>query len=406
MALNGYFPANTAMLFCLQFASGTYIPFSTGKLSRSFEAMYQSASAANEAANNANEAASKAAHTAKSLMVVGEAEGSHIFLDDAIDQYLVGLRVFGKTTQNGTPTPDSPVELESIPTGGLITVDIVGGIEDQNVSFESPEYLHGIPVSSGGNYTDANGQQWICDEIDFARGVYVQRIGLKVFTGSETYLDYISSTGGVSTYLTHLDNTHFICSHFIARNTAKWANTGAVLFYIAAAGCATKDEFVAFVTEQYTNGTPIEIAYILPTPVETPLSEEDLATFATLHTYRGSTTVSNDANAWMNLEYVMDAKKYIDSLVTAPPARLSTVTLSASKWAGSNSLYSQAVTIPGITENSKVDLLPSVEQLAIFFNKNVAFITENEDGVVTVYAIGDKPTNDYTMQVQITEVEA
>ena len=67
-------------------------------------------------------------------------------------------------------------------------------------------------------------------------------------------------------------------------------------------------------------------------------------------------------------------------------------------------MYSQVVTIDGITENSKIDLLPSVEQLAIFHNKDVAFVTENEDGVVTVFAIGDKPLLDYTMQVQITEV--
>lgn len=85
---------------------------------------------------------------------------------------------------------------------------------------------------------------------------------------------------------------------------------------------------------------------------------------------------------------------------------LASVTLLASAWKGENSLYSQVVTIDGTTEYSKVDLLPSVEQLAIFYNKNVAFVTENEDGVVTVYAIGDKPTNDYTMQVQITEVSA
>ena len=88
----------------------------------------------------------------------------------------------------------------------------------------------------------------------------------------------------------------------------------------------------------------------------------------------------------------------------APTARLASVTILASAWVGDNSLYSQVVSIPGITEYSKVDLLPSVEQLAIFHNKDVAFVTENEDGVVTVYAIGDKPTLDYTMQVQITEV--
>lgn len=84
--------------------------------------------------------------------------------------------------------------------------------------------------------------------------------------------------------------------------------------------------------------------------------------------------------------------------------RLGEITILASAWTGENSLYSQVVTINGITEYSKVDLLPSVEQLAIFHNKDVAFVTENEDGVVTVFAIGDKPTQDYTIQVQITEV--
>lgn len=86
--------------------------------------------------------------------------------------------------------------------------------------------------------------------------------------------------------------------------------------------------------------------------------------------------------------------------------RVAEVTLLASAWQGSDNLHSQVVTIDGITEYSKVDLLPSVEQLAIFHNKDITFVTENEDGVVTAYVIGDKPTLDYTMQVEITEVLA
>lgn len=86
------------------------------------------------------------------------------------------------------------------------------------------------------------------------------------------------------------------------------------------------------------------------------------------------------------------------------PARLVRIDLPASAWEGADSLYSQVVAIEGATPYSKVDLLPSVEQLAIFHNKDVAFVTENEDGVVTVYAIGDKPLLDYQMQAQITEV--
>ena len=96
-------------------------------------------------------------------------------------------------------------------------------------------------------------------------------------------------------------------------------------------------------------------------------------------------------------------KKLEDGVATS--AWLSEVSLLSDKWEGKDGLYSQVVNIDGITPYSKVDLLPSVEQLAIFHNKDVAFVTENENGVVTVFAIGDKPTQDYTMQVSITEVE-
>lgn len=86
--------------------------------------------------------------------------------------------------------------------------------------------------------------------------------------------------------------------------------------------------------------------------------------------------------------------------------RLAEITLFAEKWEGSERNYSQVVTIPGITKFSQVDLTPSNEQLEIFHNKDLALVAENEDGVVTVYAIGDKPTGDYTMQVTIYEVSA
>ena len=88
----------------------------------------------------------------------------------------------------------------------------------------------------------------------------------------------------------------------------------------------------------------------------------------------------------------------------AARTKIGNVTILANKWVGAASPYSQVVTIEGVTENSQVDLTPSVEQLAIFHQKDLAFVTENEDGIVTVYAIGQKPENDYTIQVTITEV--
>lgn len=84
--------------------------------------------------------------------------------------------------------------------------------------------------------------------------------------------------------------------------------------------------------------------------------------------------------------------------------RVSTVTLLADGWVGDASPYSQVVEIEGVTEYSQVDLKPDMEQLDIFHDKDISFVTENEDGIVTVYLIGKKPDNDYAMQVSITEV--
>lgn len=88
----------------------------------------------------------------------------------------------------------------------------------------------------------------------------------------------------------------------------------------------------------------------------------------------------------------------------APVARIAYIDLLASAWLGDASPYSQVVNISGITELSQVDITPGVDQLDIFYDKDLTFVTENEGGIVIVYAIGDKPQNDYNIQVTITEV--
>jgi hypothetical protein len=85
-------------------------------------------------------------------------------------------------------------------------------------------------------------------------------------------------------------------------------------------------------------------------------------------------------------------------------AKIGEVVLIADNWIGEESPYSQVVNIDGVTENSQVDLTPNIEQLKIFYEKDLTFLTENDGGVVTIYAIGQKPENDYTIQVTITEV--
>ena len=88
-----------------------------------------------------------------------------------------------------------------------------------------------------------------------------------------------------------------------------------------------------------------------------------------------------------------------------PVVPASYVTLRASGWVGSNDSYSQVVPLVGITNQTKVDLQPTPEQVEIFLAKTLAFTTENNNGVVTVYSVGYKPEDDYTIQVTLIEAE-
>ena len=97
---------------------------------------------------------------------------------------------------------------------------------------------------------------------------------------------------------------------------------------------------------------------------------------------------------------VLDAlEKYIDDMFG-----MSELSLRASDWTGTESPYSQVVEVSGVTANSKVDLNPTGEQLNSLATNRTILNTANDNGTVTVYAIGNKPTEDYTMQATITEV--
>lgn len=114
------------------------------------------------------------------------------------------------------------------------------------------------------------------------------------------------------------------------------------------------------------------------------------------------------SNTQIAQEFAGEFEKAVEEIirrVILETNKISTVTLLANQWVGESSPYSQIVTIEGVTPKSQVDLTPSVEQLSIFYLKDLTFVTENDNGVVTVYAIGQKPQSDYTIQVTITETE-
>lgn len=85
------------------------------------------------------------------------------------------------------------------------------------------------------------------------------------------------------------------------------------------------------------------------------------------------------------------------------PFKMTTINLFADDWVGTNSPFSQIVAVSGVTSNSKIDILPTPEQLAELQDADVTLMIVNDNGVATAYAMNNKPTKDYEMQVLITE---
>ena len=86
--------------------------------------------------------------------------------------------------------------------------------------------------------------------------------------------------------------------------------------------------------------------------------------------------------------------------------KTSTITLLADSWTGDASPYSQVVTLVNVTANSKIDLQPTAEQLVYLQDEEISLMAANSEGVVAVYAIGNKPAIDMPIQATLTEVFA
>lgn len=380
----------------------------------------------------------------KDLAIVCEAEGESIVLKDSAKARFRGMRIFGKSTQDGTPTPDNPQEIHSVENpdlsihgknllpypytisdmelcgvavkvrsdgsillngtatqsgGNLIqaidvdnikkilclsgasvdktlyascynngkymkdiwvdgengfnTIDNSDGLytrlavalyvrvghtynnvvikpqieisetptecemfkEPQTITL--PHTLPGIPVSSGGNYTDANGQQWICDEIDLARGVKVQRVYHKVFDGTETlsnnWYPAVVFNLGIKDYVVY--NTKVFCNYFATADIGNIYGTTLKFDGVDAYGFGSADEVKAFMLQKYTEGVPMEVFSVLQTPIETPLSEAEIQAYKALLSNKPTTTLLNDSGAFMAVSYVADTKIYIDNKI-------------------------------------------------------------------------------------------
>lgn len=184
--------------------------------------------------------------------------------------------------------------------------------KEQVITLQTPNGLPGIPVSSGGNYTDSKGQQWICDEIDLARGKYVQRIGHNANVNDWVDMpgnqDIEPTTSRFALNIENIDNYMYspcICNRL---SYAKVDSHGTEGTYVTINEPAFKRIFARIegITslEDFTAAIPdLEVIWLLETPIETDLTAEEIAAYKTVHTYAGTTVIMNDENVGMEVSY-------------------------------------------------------------------------------------------------------
>lgn len=199
-----------------------------------------------------------------------------------------------------SPNPNYPQDILIPGSDGDVEVKLSNDNQEKILTGSTPNGLPGIPVSSGGNYTDENGQQWVCDEVDFERGVHVQRVQKVMlddtvhwYKSSESSTQYPyfiyqpleKSCGGS---MRGFADAFPVVGISNTNNSQGIGGRETDLYLRWSERFLEVEDVVAFFS-----ASPCAVFYAMKEPIETPLSDEELASYAALKTYDGSTTISS-----------------------------------------------------------------------------------------------------------------
>ena len=375
---------------------------------------------------------------ARQNILAGSEIGNPISVDDAFPAPLCGLTVYGKSTQDGTPTPDAPVPIVSAGNGGSVAVKVTGknrmpsnlnyqefvecfvkkntpitlvfkgdlvsqggnilffdennnqcwfGIDagkaehhiqypvdvtkfkyllsdmaSENVCLtwnaSSPDYepyreqlltlptptgLSGIPVTSGGNYTDSTGQQWVCDKVDLERGVRVQRIASFVINAENADNFFVTNAFTEITVATNArlptpqktnrddrKNGRCIFCEALPWTIDAWTSSvNAAGFvendsvdltiensYLGLSEASTNAERKTALVKYFTD-RPCQVVYRIATPIEKPLTPAEIAAYKAFVTYGPDTVVQASDGVGIKLDYQRDVNLVVKNLEDA-----------------------------------------------------------------------------------------
>lgn len=178
----------------------------------------------------------------------------------------------------------------------------------QSLSISTPTGLPAIPVDTDGNYTDANGQQWIADYVDLKRGKYVQWVYEKEI-GEANWEVYDRMNGfylmalptiatgksGISNQFKILKNLGNEAGLILGINNS-YIYSIQNPYYDETIGDKGLSNWKAHLTKH-----PLVVMTYLDEPIERDLTPEEIQAYKNLVTYAGTTIVENDAECYMEV---------------------------------------------------------------------------------------------------------
>lgn len=185
---------------------------------------------------------------------------------------------------------------------------------EQLLTLPTPNGLPGIPVTSGGNYTDSAGQQWVCDEVDLTRGVRVQRVNaVDLSTCKITGTTELAVTKRLSIMLPIRGRdykTEALCNKL--QFLVSFSND-TPHFYVDTSNAQV---FIPIGAKNPEEGEYI-LLYVLATPIETPLTPAELSDYKALIAYAPDTVVQAGDGAGIKLDYQRDVNLVVKNLEDA-----------------------------------------------------------------------------------------
>ncbi len=197
------------------------------------------------------------------------------------------------------PYQGGPVEIESAEVGNA---EVWGSDAANKTAYPINLTLRGIPVDSGGNYTDANGQEWICDTYDAASGEYVKRVAELVFTGVEDWITAATITNGVFRNAIFVadkkgaksssDIDTLICNRYetvtgndtfnMVKNGVSGPNKDSKYIAVYDTAYNTNDTSLwkSYLAELHAAGAPLTVVYTLAEPITIHLPPQYIRAFS------------------------------------------------------------------------------------------------------------------------------